>query len=311
MAAKNIMVWLLPARSTHHVLMDIRRLVFWDKQQESEGLKDAECLTQFTKNPPPSPNFVRHCVFFSFWGGRAWHCQCNKRVALTFSSFDPAIVKHSPQQKSAGKGGPSTPWNGWSLNHSVKGFVGGPANSTPAFCEENPRELNTSTWHNSYWELGHHQSRHRKKAILLMKEIQHHLGCVKPENDEQDFFHQSTVSWSTIVSPKPIRSWNCWWKDFQTNKLMTRKISQFLAIRFMVSYLSTVSPDFYTINCFILVCFLFYKHIYIYIDDMINMIKSCQEDPFCPLLKDFAILSFFQIASSGVCGWPLATKQQL
>lgn len=44
---------------------------------------------------------------------------------------------------------------------------------------------------------------------------------------------------------------------------------------------------------------------------MINMIKSCQEDPFCPLLKDFAILSFFQIASSGVCGWPLATKQQL
>lgn len=30
MAAKNIMVWLLPARSTHHVLMDIRRLVSWD-----------------------------------------------------------------------------------------------------------------------------------------------------------------------------------------------------------------------------------------------------------------------------------------
>lgn len=52
-------------------------------------------------------------------------------------------------------------------------------------------------------------------------------------------------------------------------------------------------------------------YIYIYIDGMINMIKSCQEDPFCPLLKDFAILSFFQIASSGVCGWPLATKQQL
>lgn len=74
---------------------------------------------------------------------------------------------------------------------------------------------------------------------------------------------------------------------------MTRKISKFIAMRFMVSYLSTVSPDFYTINCFILVCFLFYKHI----DDMINMIKSCQEDPFCPLLKDFAILSFFQIAS--------------
>lgn len=99
-----------------------------------------------------------------------------------------------------------------------------------------------------------------------MKEIQHHLGCVKPENDEQDFFHQSTVSWSTIVSPKPIRSWNCWWKDFQTNKLMTRKISQFLAIRFMVSYLSTVSPDFYTINNQLFYSWLFsFLQAYIYI----------------------------------------------